>query len=86
MKNNTVLEDKGGQAVISDEILKVTALLYFKEALVNQAYESCQELVDLAKGFGASKGEIKQVIAAVIRDKGSGQSGANRGKIRPRYS
>ena len=52
MKNNALLIEE--QALGSDQILKVTALLYLKEALVNQEYETCQELIDTAKNLGVT--------------------------------
>ena len=61
MKNN-VLPNQG-QALGPDQILQVTALLYLKEALIVQEYESCQELIDTAKNLGVSSGDISAVIA-----------------------
>jgi hypothetical protein len=51
-----------GQASGSDQILKVTALLYLKEAIIAQEYESCRELIDIAKNLGAVPGDISAVI------------------------
>jgi hypothetical protein len=61
MKNNVLANQ--GQALGSDQILQVTALLYLKEALIVQEYESCQELIDTAKNLGVSPGDISAVIA-----------------------
>ena len=62
-----------------NELLKVTALLYFKDALAQQEYESCAELVGSAKGFGAEQGEIDEVIALYLRGgKAGGPNEANR--------
>jgi len=52
---------------MENEILKTTALVYFQDALQKQAYESCKELIELAKKFGAQQDEIKQIIAAQIK-------------------
>ena len=57
----------GGQALGSDQILKLTALLYLKEALITQEYESCQELIDTAKNLGANPGDISAVIAGYLK-------------------
>jgi len=38
MENNALLNPE--QALGSDQLLKLTALLYFKEALIAQEYES----------------------------------------------
>jgi hypothetical protein len=64
MKNNVLLND--GQASGADQILKVTALLYLKEALITQKYESCRELIDTAKNLGADQGDISAVIAEYL--------------------
>ena len=50
MENNVLLNEE--QALGSDQLLKLTALLYLKEALVAQEYETCQELIDTAKNLG----------------------------------
>ena len=63
----------------NNELLKVTSLLYFKDALLKQEYESCQELLDSAKNFGAEQSEIDEAIASYSRSgKPGGQNGANR--------
>ncbi len=65
MKDQALLNQE--QAFGSDQILKVTALLYFKEALIAQEYEVCQELITTARQFGASQGEISTVITAYLK-------------------
>ena len=82
MRNNVILKHEGSRSSNLDEILKVTALLYLKEALFKEEYEDCKELVDSARKFGAQQGEINEVIAVYLRDKAGGQSGANREKSR----
>ncbi len=80
-----LLNEEQSQAVTADEILQVTALLYFQEALLNEEYESCKELVDIAKNFGVSSSEINKVIAAYIRTiKAGGPNEANPKKNRLR--
>lgn len=62
-----------------NEILKTTALVYVKDALDRQAYESCAELIGLAKGFGASQDDIRDVIALYLKGDRARTSGqANR--------
>jgi hypothetical protein len=58
---------KEEQAVTSESLLKVTALLYFKEALQKQEYETCAELVAAARQNGAEQNEISEVIAGYIK-------------------
>ena len=42
--------------------LKLTALLYLKEALVREQYEKCPEIVTLAQEFGAAPYEIQDLL------------------------
>mgnify|MGYP000949388961 CR=1 FL=1 len=53
--------------ITRDEVLKVTTLLYFKEALLRERYEDCAELIRIAKGFGAEPGEVSGIIAECNR-------------------
>ena len=88
MENNIVLKEgqNKAQAVTSDEIFKVTALLYFKEALAAQKYEDCEELVGIARKLGARQGEIDEMIAAHLRgDKPGGRNEARQGINRLRF-
>ena len=72
---NAVL-NQNASAVKSDEFLKLTALVYFEEALFKEEYESCAELIDIARKFGAGPSDIKEVIATFIRNKSGGKSEA----------
>ena len=77
MENNTLLQT---QALGIDPILRLTALLYFKEALINQKYEACPELIDTAKNLGAEQGNISAVIAEYL----TGNPGRQKGnRLRP---
>ncbi len=42
--------------------VKLTALLYLKEALLREQYEKCTEIVALAKEFGALPYEIQDLL------------------------
>lgn len=64
---NTILKEP--PVTGSDEILKATALLYFQDALFTEEFESCKELIDYAKKFGAQQSDIKAVIATYINKK-----------------
>lgn len=79
MNNNAVASNQPGDAVVYDRVLKVTSLLYFKDALLNQRYEDCAELIRAAKSFGVQPGEISRIIAEVI-GANTGQNGADRNK------
>ena len=76
MENNAVLSVE--QALGSDQLLKVTALLYFKEALVAQKYESCRELIDTAKNIGVAQSDISAVIADYLNAGNLGRQRTNR--------
>lgn len=80
MNNNAVANNQHRDAVVYDRVLKATSLLYFKDALLNQRYEDCAELVRAAKSFGAQPGEISRVITGVINGESGGQYEAYRNK------
>jgi len=62
MKNNTLLKEELG----TEQLLKLTALLYLKEALVNQEFETCPELIETAKKAGAEQEEISTILAEYL--------------------
>ena len=64
MKNEITLNRSDAGA--PDNLLKTTALIYLKEALVHQRYEDCPALVCSARGYGARQSEVRKVIAEYI--------------------
>ena len=46
----------------SSHPVKLTALLYLKEALFREQYEKCPEIVAVAKEFGAEDFEIGDLL------------------------
>jgi hypothetical protein len=42
--------------------VKLTALLYLKEALLKEKYEICEGLIAIAREFGAAKFEIDDLL------------------------
>ena len=42
--------------------VKLTALLYLKQALMEERYEICSDLIAIAKEFGASVIEIRNLL------------------------
>ena len=42
--------------------VKLTALLYLKEALAREQYERCAEIIAFAKEFGAAAFEIEDLL------------------------
>lgn len=49
------------------EVLKTTALLYLQEALQAQKYETCKELLGIARENGATQEEISDLITGFLR-------------------
>ena len=46
----------------SKDPVKVTALLYLKEALIGENYEDCADFVRIAREFGALDFEIQNIL------------------------
>ena len=42
--------------------VKVTALYYLREALLNEAYEECPAAIEIAREFGAEEFEIQDLL------------------------
>ena len=42
--------------------VKLTALLYLKEALLKEQYEICSDLITVAREFGAARFEIEDLL------------------------
>jgi len=76
MENNVLIKDELDLG--TDQLLKLTALVYLKEALVNQKYETCQELIATARNLGIDEGEINAVIAGYLNADNPGRQKANR--------
>lgn len=65
MNNNVTYTNNNDKPRTPNELLKVTALLYFQEALARQEYEQCPALLKTARRFGARRTEIAQAIDEV---------------------
>lgn len=48
--------------VTSRHPVKVTALFYLREALLNEMYEECPEAIEIAREFGAQEFEIQDLL------------------------
>ncbi len=66
MENQLVIDNANGLTM--DAMLKKTALSYLCDALEKQLYEDCADLIESAKGFGASQAEVSFVIATVLNN------------------
>ncbi|VAW13013.1 hypothetical protein MNBD_BACTEROID05-1251 [hydrothermal vent metagenome] len=64
MENQLVINSANG--LTTDAMLKKTALSYLRDALEKQLYEDCADLIESAKGFGASQTEVSVVIAKAV--------------------
>jgi hypothetical protein len=58
------------RTIVKKHPIKLTALLYLKEALQRQRYEDCQELIGVAREFGAAEFEIKDLLEDPRRSPG----------------
>ena len=67
MKKNAVLKEGQIVTVIPDEMLKVTTLIYLKDALLKEEYEECSELIEKARYSGAKSREIRKVLDEYAR-------------------
>ena len=73
MKNELITGNDVKEWLQSDEVLKLTALIYLKEALVAQRYEECAALISEAKDLGAKQSEINALIADVSPTRSGGK-------------
>ena len=65
--------------------LQVTAILYLQEALAQERYEECAQLIGSAKELGVGQAEISTVLASYVRQlKGNGNE-ANKTNARRRF-
>ena len=64
---NLYLQDYKQRPFQDDKVLKATALIYLEEALFNEEYEKCQDLIKEVKKFGAKPLEIKYVLQGTVQ-------------------
>ena len=79
VKNTTVLNIE--EAFGADQLLKLTAQVYLNEALVNQAFESCRELIDTAKKLGVAQSDISATIADYLNSANGPKRKADRFRL-----
>ena len=56
------LNSTWARRITSRHPVKTTALLYLREALLNEVYEDCAFAIQIAKEFGAQEFEIKNLL------------------------
>jgi len=66
MKNNLTFNNEGNKLTAANT-LKATALLYLKEALLKERYETCADLIQRAKRYGATQNEISLALLEHMR-------------------
>lgn len=62
MEDTNTLTNRLNKTTNTPEVLRLTALLYLQEAVAKQRYEECEELIALAKEFGAEQVDITIVL------------------------
>jgi hypothetical protein len=67
MRNNLITANQK-KPPAPNEVLKATALVYLKDALIKEEFEQCPELIQKAQYFGADKTEVQKVIAEFIKE------------------
>ncbi len=85
MKNNVIINSNVNGQFYSDQVLKLTSLIYLKEALSAQQYENCAALIREAKGFGALQNEISALIAEVFGSPKANAQEEKTGQNRSRF-
>ena len=76
MNNNLVFNQRESRPLAVYSLLRATSLLYLKDALERERYEECVGLIQSARSYGATSGDIGRIIAGYIRRLNGGQSGA----------
>ena len=52
----------------SRDPVRLTALLYLKEALLEERYEDCRDIISIAYEFGASENDIQLLLEDARRN------------------
>ena len=60
MINATLRRPAGGRS--NRDPVRLTALLYLKEALLQERYEECREIIAIAYEFGAKENEVQALL------------------------
>lgn len=57
-----------GNRVARKHPVKLTALLYLKDALKGERYEECAGIIAIAKEFGATEAQVRYLLEDVRRN------------------
>ncbi len=52
---------------LNNGVFRLTALSYLNEALFNQEFEKCKELIEIARKLGVPKSTIDELIASYLK-------------------
>lgn len=63
MRFNFTFNKNANETENQDQVLQVTALAYLQDALANERYEECADLVKAARKYGAQGRDIQKVLA-----------------------
>lgn len=63
MRFNFTFNKENNETESQDQVLQVTALAYLQDALANERYEECSDLVKAARKYGALGRDIQKVLA-----------------------
>ncbi|MBI3313554.1 MAG: hypothetical protein HYZ83_04920 [Candidatus Omnitrophica bacterium] len=53
--------------ILASHPVKTTSLLYIGEALRQERFEQCPEMIQIAREFGASEKEIESLVGSYVR-------------------
>lgn len=70
MKDHIQVQEGSRARVNQKHPVRLTALIYLKEALLAERYEECKELVDIAKEFGAKEMDLRILLEDARREAG----------------
>ena len=51
-----------GNQLVRNHPVKLTALLYLKDALKQERYEECAGIIAIAKEFGATEAQVRYLL------------------------
>lgn len=61
---------ENGRTAVKKHPIKLTALLYLRDALKQEKYEQCAEIIAVAEEFGAKPFEIQDLLEDARRKPG----------------
>jgi len=62
MNDYLLIERNGQEALFFEHPVKMTALLYLREVLQKQQFDECDDIICIARAFGAQDQDIDEII------------------------